>query len=89
MVDVGRQQGALTIKLLEHPIDGAGAATAAHADIELVRVLGGSGSGIHDVGHCVWLFALGDKAVGPRECLRGQPLRIGLWMGGLCFAYHE
>jgi len=68
---VGRQEGALTIKLLEHPIDGARAATTAHADIELVGVLDGSGSGIHDVGHCVWLFALGDKAVGLRECLWG------------------
>lgn len=68
---MGRQEGALTIKLLEHPIDGARAATTAHADIELVGVLDGSGSGIHDVGHCVWLFALGDKAVGLRECLWG------------------
>ena len=38
----------LTLELLEHAVDGAGAAAAAHADVELVGVL---------VGHCcdcVW-----------------------------------
>lgn len=33
----------LTVELLEHPVDGAGAAGAAHADVELVGVC---------VGHC-------------------------------------
>ena len=36
----------LTIKLLEHAVDGAGAAAAAHADVELVGV------SIGDLGHC-------------------------------------
>lgn len=29
----------LTLKLAEHAVDGAGAAAAAHGDVELVRVL--------------------------------------------------
>ena len=37
----------LTIELLEHALDGAGAATAAHGDVELVVVFG------HGV-ECVW-----------------------------------
>lgn len=39
----GRCWERLTVELLEHPVDGAGAAGAAHADVELVGVC---------VGHC-------------------------------------
>lgn len=40
---MGPVWGGLTLELLEHPVDGAGAAGAAHADVELVCVC---------VGHC-------------------------------------
>lgn len=36
----------LTVKLLEHTVDGAGAASAAHSDVELVSVRHCDGVGI-------------------------------------------
>jgi hypothetical protein len=49
----GRQEK-LTVELLEDSVDGAGAAAAGHADVELVGVL---------VGHFVWWW---DREVGGR-----------------------